>query len=565
MIFRWLSVFIFFLNFQLCGEESGQPVVYSKTIILETFFRDLLENTPAGYVLYGRKPVYLHSFLGLEKTIPGSKAHEFSALTSLFLETWGSCSVRKEGADCLLVEKDNEFLLINRKEFIRVVTDNLSLFQYKMGIDISPEGLLASLSDPVNTFSSLFREEIALQGILLGYGTGNSITYEKGTRLIKSLKDSTISFPLRSSPWPKTEGEMIQKLDAAFGLKKNGKQEMQDLSFYKSSDKNDRLKIPFSFHPHTQESKHLLSCYREDQKSVDAILSDKNFLNKILLTLNALESDRKTEIFFAEEEKKLLPEVVTQFIVNSFQEEMGSFFIDGMKAAERNVPLQEDKGVKFLEIQKNHTLSATGMTVPSAAKCIIPKKLYFQILKQGSSEKILSKSHQQLKVCYLARTEKDLSGQILLVDLKDLIPGLSHAMLGMNEGEIREIFVHPDFVYGIDSDYGNGTPLRVRIELLELGALGKESELPLFSKDDPYAPDVFSCSEFIQLQHKYFYYCGAATWGHYKKLAPWIRLDDVLQAVEKGKVRHLLPEEKRLLLKLEWFLYGLGRNSSKRI
>jgi hypothetical protein len=67
MIFRWLFIFILFFIFQIESKEDKQSLVYSKKTIIENYFYELLEHTPAGYVLYGRKPVYLNSFCELEK------------------------------------------------------------------------------------------------------------------------------------------------------------------------------------------------------------------------------------------------------------------------------------------------------------------------------------------------------------------------------------------------------------------------------------------------------------------------------------------------------------------
>ena len=114
-IYRWFFLVAAFFTFELRGKEERQAIVYTKEHIFELFFRELLENTPAGYVLCGHKPVYLESFLELEKTIPGSKSHRFSAMTLLFLEHWKEVISFKSDAECVLVAKENEFLIINRK------------------------------------------------------------------------------------------------------------------------------------------------------------------------------------------------------------------------------------------------------------------------------------------------------------------------------------------------------------------------------------------------------------------------------------------------------------------
>jgi len=570
----WLSIIVMALTLGLYGKDNGLPVVYSKQRVAEIFFHELLENTPAGYVLVGPKPVYLGSFLELDRTIPGTEAHCLSATTLLLLEIWKESAQPKPNAECLFAVKNNEFLLINRKQFLRVVKDNLSLFQYKLGVDVSPEGLLDSLLDPTNSFSSLLQENISLQGILLGYGVGNSITYEKGSCLMKPLRSPSIVAPYRSPASPKTESEMLQKLETSPEVKKNWRkltEEMQRLTFYKPMDAKDRLKIPFSFHPHTAESEKLLAEYRQGQKNVDALIANKDFLKTILSKLktsikSAPVSYTRLEDFFTEEEKMALPHVVAASICNAFQEEMSPAFIEGMQAAQSSgLSSGRSEDIKFFEVRKSRTVTSIKILPPPDAYCLIPQKLYFQTLKQGHSQTVLSRSHQSMQVRYFI---EDLSGNkvaesaLAELDLKEMIPGLAHGMLGMNEGEVREIIIHPDFAYGIDSSFANGQPIRVQVELLKLGAIPEQGDGLRLKMSDPYAPEISSCSEFVTLQNKYFQYCGSTTWAHYKKAAPLVTLETILPLLDN--VTPLTSHERNLLLKLEWLLYSTYESKDHR-
>ncbi|KKM21456.1 hypothetical protein LCGC14_1635190, partial [marine sediment metagenome] len=70
--------------------------------------------------------------------------------------------------------------------------------------------------------------------------------------------------------------------------------------------------------------------------------------------------------------------------------------------------------------------------------------------------------------------------------------------------------------------------------------------------------DILSCSEFLNLQNKYAYFCGLKIWSHYKKAASLCTLEQVLtslnELIEQKKTR-FSHEEKKILLKLEWLLY----------
>lgn len=60
------------------------------------------------------------------------------------------------------------------------------------------------------------------------------------------------------------------------------------------------------------------------------------------------------------------------------------------------------------------------------------------------------------------------SGRSEQFKLADLIPGLAHGILGMQKGEIREIYIHPAYGYGHQSHFKKGLGLKARVELLAI-------------------------------------------------------------------------------------------------
>ncbi|MDE3045760.1 MAG: FKBP-type peptidyl-prolyl cis-trans isomerase [Verrucomicrobiota bacterium] len=143
------------------------------------------------------------------------------------------------------------------------------------------------------------------------------------------------------------------------------------------------------------------------------------------------------------------------------------------------------------------------------------------------------------------------------LDLETIIPGLAHGLLGMSEGEIREIYIHPDFAYGMDSNFFSEVPIKVRIELIELKSRSEKEKFPPLQPVDAihYAPNITSCEDFITLQNKYSYYCGLRVRTHYQKAASLFQLNDVVVHLQEPQKISLSPQEKKLLLKLEWLLY----------
>jgi FKBP-type peptidyl-prolyl cis-trans isomerase len=575
-----VPIFSVFLCPNLESAENPPPYVFSKALVLDSFFRELFENTPAGYVLYGQKPIYLGTFPALENAIPGSKEHSQAVNAHLALKFWKEIAPEKHLNYILTAHKSknnpqqNEFLIINCKEFLHAVQTNLLLFQYEFGINTTPENLLETLLDPANSFYSLFKKQIALQGIVLGYGTKNAITYEKGSAAKKQLTSNIpLSPPHQAASAPKNEEEFVQKIGNT----------PKDFSYYKPLNQNDHLKIPFSFHANSSESKHLIHEYRKNQKQIDLLLNDKKFLNQVILRLGGKPNLFSNNVkimpaqlgeFFTENERKTLPHLVVKSISNTFHDEITPSFIEGMKDANtKKWNPDESLDIKFLEILKLRSLASNSTTdhffksidSEENVECLIPHRLYYRTLKDGHPEKTLTSHHSSIKLRYLLEDSEGtpLTGSYSFdefseLDIHTLIPGLAHGLLGMKEGEIREIYIHPDFAYGTDLDFAKGRVVKAKAELVQLGKTLEKEQLPFLKPFDVihYAPNISSCAEFTRLQNKYAYFCGKKVWTHYRKASSVISLDAVLEELKKGSTELLSDREQDILLKFEWLLYS---------
>jgi hypothetical protein len=397
---RYLSIL---LVCSLCSEER-QPAVFSSEKVLETFFRDLFEKTTAGYVLYGDKPVDLENFSERERTIPGTAERRSAVISGLGLRCWNRLSPPQKGNYLLLSSHDEagwEVLFINRSAFLETVKKNELLFEYKMGIGSTPQKVLDSLIS--EGFGAVFKENIALQGIVLGYGAENAICYESGISFKKRLEPQ-VTPPFQTAIGPKNPEEMIEKLRAE---KNWAKSEVQNLSYYKSSEKNDRLKIPFSFLKNSKKSKELIKTYKKYQNSLDQVLAKKNFLAEVLnrfgIKMGSLAdqpiSSCEIKNFFNADEKQHLAELVAQTLCNTFPDQLSPAFIEGMRAAEKGEVVESD--IKFLDILWKRTsepLFFKDLLNEKNIQCLIPNKLYFRILKYSDSEDVLTVLNNKIQV-----------------------------------------------------------------------------------------------------------------------------------------------------------------------
>jgi hypothetical protein len=556
-----------FVGSTLCAEQRS-ALAFSKEKVLESFFRELFENTTAGYTLYGEKPVDLECIPDRERTIPGTRERRNSVIGGLALKYWENTNPVKTGKYNLIAtpyEGGHEILLINRKAFLGAVKQSEPLFEYKMGSSFTPQGLLDMLVS--EGFSSLFQENIALQGIVLGYGAENAISYECGSGIKKQLEPK-ITPPFRLSDGSKTPEEIVQRLK----IEKNwAKNEARDLSFYKASEKNDRLKIPFSFLKNSKKSKDLINSYRKYQNSVEAVLKKQSFLAEVLERLgvkagterNKVISSNNLESFFSADEKEQLGRLVAQTICNTFPDEISDAFLEGMKATNDDL---DESDIRFLDVLwKNgtHCSISTILLNEENIQWLIPNKLCFRTLKASDSEKALTMLHNKVQVHYLFKDFEDnsLVGSYQLqeapvVELANMIPGFSYGLLGMKEGEIREVFIHPDFIYGTTSNFGKSQAIKVIVELVRLEETTEQTLFPPLKPADVanYAPNIFSCTTFNDLQRKHAYACGLRSWRYYKKASPFITLSTVLDKIQSEPKRPLSESESALLLKFEWLI-----------
>ncbi len=185
----------------------------------------------------------------------------------------------------VISESKLEFVIINKKAFKNVVKKNLSLFQFKLGSQLDENFVFETFLS--SRFIDLFKGNEALQGIVLGYGTENSLTYEKGNSLRKEVSyDAKIIPPFQNLEEPETMEELAQQIEKYVsihgGTWKNILDELADFSFYTENEEEITPKIPFSFHSESEESKQLIKEYIEAEKKIIALLHDEKFLDKVI-------------------------------------------------------------------------------------------------------------------------------------------------------------------------------------------------------------------------------------------------------------------------------------------
>jgi hypothetical protein len=159
--------------------------------ILETFFDYLIHNSIIGYSLCGDKPASIETLPILSK-IPIQYAVKIFAKKQGYsilqngIKTWSEYSYLFPSKNFVFrfVSEYNTIVLINKKEALRVIEENLDLFQkYTHSKQISTE-FLKEVCYPKDR-DYLIQYNRALLGILLGFGRNNSLAFTKRNYLQK--------------------------------------------------------------------------------------------------------------------------------------------------------------------------------------------------------------------------------------------------------------------------------------------------------------------------------------------------------------------------------------------
>ncbi len=133
------------------------------------------------------------------------------------------------------------------------------------------------------------------------------------------------------------------------------------------------------------------------------------------------------------------------------------------------------QGELFLEEAKTNLEEADGFLSKNAKAEgvieIIPQKLQYKIVKEGSGE--LVKEHSTPSISYEGTFidgtvfGSSLDDEPVSLPLDQTIPGFSKGLVGAKVGEKRILFVHPDLAYGTSGQLPPNKALIFTIEILK--------------------------------------------------------------------------------------------------
>lgn len=219
---------------------------------LELFFENLIKYSTLGYSLCGDKPVSLEHVPDLNRApvLKAPKAYftySWYSIIGLGWECWLRNAHRFPSKNYCLRSSDDlhAIILINKKATLKVISENIDLFQKQLNTNQSPAEILNELC--TSEHCMILNSNHVINGLLFGYGKNNTLAFTSA-RNCQRLKNFSLGTPYKGLSDHFGPGFKIQSDEINFQendlLKKKYQMTKQKIrsSFHKSTYLNQFLK-----------------------------------------------------------------------------------------------------------------------------------------------------------------------------------------------------------------------------------------------------------------------------------------------------------------------------------
>lgn len=586
LIKHFLVIFILFFSSLFGDIEKVNYNQLSKNekYALKIFLLNLIEDSEGGYVLFNQKPICITGFEFKDPFCVDTERHQEAVALRAGSSIWKK--LNKEHSDIIIHISQNidpqipqftHILVINKPLFYTVVNKNLSLFQYVLGPSITPEKLFEKLVCEDQPFHALLKYDKTLIGIILGFGTENSLYASRVENIYESSNKENIPF-LPSTLIQKEFNEEYLPFPPTFGFK-TSKEEAETFlkRFTVSSPKLNKNKPRFVFGllKDELENKKLIFDLEEAQNKIQELIESKYFEAEVFkktLVKNLLNSSDQNKLNL---NKKIntheIEKIIAKGILESLKDydfEYFPYFLEGMQNLDlQNLEVERPAYFphyvsNFIEAKENlKTANEYFQTLDNNkdVQCIEPLKLYYKTLKIDENHKKIN--HGSLVT--LTYSIYSSLGQCLsqnskvVINLKNTISGFAHGVQKMAIGETRKIYIHPSLAYNYDIDslsINKCCYLKAIVTLHEI-----QNEIPL-SELKPINLDFLFDPEFIkraQENYKNALRVKGATIAFHLKKSREINLSKIRDHIMKlypGEVT-TTSEEQDLINNIHWNIY----------
>lgn len=589
--------FIFLLLF--CLSLQGTQFDERETFLLDRFFRTMFYDSEGGYVYYDEKPVCI---FGIDDDYGFAVGHPSHYEHCLFREVMPVLKKLPKNGEYIVhlysqtydyANTHHHLLLINRKLFLQTIQENLSLFQYILGHEVTPEKLLAKLIDENEIYDSVMKYDKTLTGIILGFGAPSSIVVSRQ----EYLEDAY--YLSENLPYKSTRGIYgnYNKCHQYFLLRSHQKQvqvelvpsfnyptlvaEMDDV--YKkidvSSDKlvNNNPRFIFGAVKNDKNIQDKIKHLELTQDKINEFLTVDDFLPKILAKVYPQQEVQLSYIKakkheFTFEERKQIPVLVINEIVKAFDNSeclRWDSVIEGMIAQEKGESLPDFSWKHLGELHvRKEIKKQLSITDKFFAELVGYQKvadlLFIKPLKDANGEILNEETKVTVKLSLKDSFDNNLVvDQTFDLDLNDTFVGLAWGIKGMKKGERREILIHPKLAYGLYTTLEKGAYLKAEVELIDFKSTDDSfPKLEYISFDNIIPSDIDQ--QFAEVQQGDSFRLGYDLWKHYRQSKD-LSLKEIIKDLKEVAYKDIPPlnqDEKDLLNRFHISLYESPSNEA---
>jgi peptidylprolyl isomerase len=585
--------FLLIALFCLCACSSNKSDLKFlspyELVVLDLFFRTFLAEDSGGYSLYGDKPLTVMGYR--EKKIPLLMHKDLAKKNAIFREgirIWENSGLSNMESNFLICSSKelshsewHDFFLINKKCFLRTLAHNLPLFQYVLGPKVTPQALLDQFRNPKENLDSILHDDRVLNGIILGYGTQNALHGSREEYLSDHLlfgKEQIPKMTRHNPPYLATNRDCaIKNSYPSFGFStlEQEHEEVNKDSFVTVKRYPLSPKLPwFGAFPNI-ETDALLKNYKLVQKKLSRVLNSPRFLDEVFsqffgirvflpkpkiplyaFLVDKLKNEKKLSEYFGNAlwdtlKKDAEPEEVEAFIQGmiSSGEEVTPTYSEHVF---RETYDRQREWDQLREAKNNLKLAEFFFQSVKESYPAIADKIHYQILKEGQGEGLNAFSAKML-VSYTISTFSGIglcANEQAEFKSNELIQGLVIGMNGMKIGEVREIYIHPEWAYGESSNLEPNLGLVAKIKLLDVTSKGEAAQ---FLQPLKLPSENFSSAEiengYTEWTQKLYHQLGQKIWDQMKPLK-FISLEQVIEVLRNTQ------QEKAIDLEDKWEILG---------
>lgn len=473
-----LKYFLFILSFNIFFNSAFAQKVDAEILLsleesasIDLFLKTLFRETEAGYVFLNQKPLCIYGFHVKESFAIDHPTHKHSVALREGARVWRKIQKYLLNDSIIIhtCEKEDQFvpghrhiLIINIPLFHKVVNENLPLFQLVLGPFITSEILLKALVEQDHPFHSFLNNDKVLIGILLGYGTQNSLYVSRIENLQEASEEVHAPF-LYNTMFSRLDELEFLPLKPSISYNSTD-EEMKDLSniITMPCDKllYEKPCFGFGFIKGLKTENKFISELEQTQTSIQALLNSPLFLEETLMKIFNVKFKfpSNTEAYKFPLDSQHQELIFAKGIWSVFQHlDCFSDFLDGLNGVESSINIANKKAwfpfflsefLKAKENLKEANRVFCNLHSDLQLECLIPGKLYCKIHKIGNDQIPLTNSLAYLTYSIFSPNGHCLSKETkVLVNLNNTIPGFRIGVLGMKIDEIRELWIHPTLAY----------------------------------------------------------------------------------------------------------------------